>query len=260
MADLLVAKHDGVATLTLNRADVLNALSPALLQDLMRACEELAADQDTRVVVIRGAGRSFSAGADLPGFETAFDEGDDDMADLGRQATEAVWRLPQITIAAIHGHCVGGALVLAACCDIRIAAADSRFSIPEVDAGIPLAWGGMRHLYRLIGETLATDLVLSCRGFDAETALAAGFLTGIADTDTFEADIESLAGNTARRPGIVLRTVKLQLTALRDGVFDAKADAAALLAARQDPEASAIGAEYVARRIQGKRPADSPQD
>ena len=260
MADLLVTKRNGVATLELNRPDVLNALSPALLQDLMRTCEELAADEDTRIVVIRGAGRSFSAGADLPGFEAAFAEGNEDMADLGRQATEAVWRLPQITIAAIHGHCVGGAIVLAACCDLRIATADSRFSIPEVDAGIPLAWGGMGHLYRLIGETLATDLVLSYREFDADTALAAGFLTGVAGADTFATDIESLAGNTAKRPRIVLRTVKRQLTALRDGAFDAKADAAALLAARQDPEASAIGAEYVARRIQGKRAAEPSKE
>ncbi len=256
MADLLVTKRDGVATLELNRPDVLNALSPDLLQDLMQACEALAADEDIRVVVVRGAGRSFSAGADLPGFEQAFAAGNDDVADLGRQATEAVWRLPQITIAAIHGHCVGGAIVLAACCDLRIAAADSRFSIPEVDAGIPLAWGGMGHLYRLIGETLATDLVLSCRPFDAETALAAGFLTKITDADTFGTDITTLASDTAKKPRIVLRTVKRQLTALRDGAFDAKADAAALLAARQDPEARVIGAEYVARRIQGKRPAE----
>ncbi len=253
MAELLVTRNEGVATLELNRPEVLNALSPSLLEELMQACDALSADDEIRVVVVRGAGRSFSAGADLPGFEAAFAASGDQVADLGRQATEAVWHLPQITIAAIHGHCVGGAIVLAACCDLRVAANNSRFSIPEVDAGIPLAWGGMGHLYRLIGETLATDLVLSCRPFDAETALAAGFLTGVTEPDSFDADISSLAHDTASKPNVVLRTVKRQLAALRQNAFNARDDAGALLAARRDPEAKAVGAAYVAKRIQGKR-------
>ena len=253
MAELLVTRNEGVATLELNRPEVLNALSPSLLEELMQACDALSADDEIRVVVVRGAGRSFSAGADLPGFESAFAASGDQVADLGRQATEAVWHLPQITIAAIHGHCVGGAIVLAACCDLRVAANNSRFSIPEVDAGIPLAWGGMGHLYRLIGETLATDLVLSCRPFDAETALAAGFLTGVTEPDSFDADISSLAHDTASKPNVVLRTVKRQLAALRQNAFNARDDAGALLAVRRDPEAKAVGAAYVAKRIQGKR-------
>ncbi|MEM9207953.1 MAG: enoyl-CoA hydratase/isomerase family protein [Pseudomonadota bacterium] len=260
MSELRINEHDGITTLTLNRPAVLNALSPSLLRALMEACDSLSRDESIRVVVIRGAGRSFSAGADLPGFESAFAAGDEDAADLGRRATEAVWHLPQITIAAVHGHCVGGAIVLAACCDLRIAAADSRFSIPEVDAGIPLAWGGMAHLCRLVGEATATDLVLSCRPFGADSALSAGFLTGLVAPDAFDDEISSLARETASRPGIVLRTVKQQLTALRDGTFEPRADAAALLAARQDPEARAIGAEYLARRFRDKRAPESSKD
>ena len=85
--------------------------------------------------------------------------------DLGRRAAEALAAIPQITIAAIKGYCIGGALVLSAACDLRIAADDSRFSIPELDAGIPLSWGGMAHVVRLLGESLANDLVLTCRRF-----------------------------------------------------------------------------------------------
>lgn len=253
MSQLSVATADAVARLELDRPDKLNALSPALLQELIAACDRLARDEGIRVVVLRGRGRSFSAGADLPAFEADFDAGDEAAADLGRRASEALWRLPQITIAAIHGHCVGGAVVLAACCDLRVATDTSRFSIPELDAGIPLAWGGVGHLYRLIGETRTVDLVLSCRPFDAAEAHRAGFLTQVVPETDLDATVDELAGATARKAGRVLRLFKQQLTALRDGGFDAAKDAAALLEARRDPEARALGAAYVARRLRGRR-------
>jgi enoyl-CoA hydratase/carnithine racemase len=236
---------DGVTTVELSRPDKLNALSPALLNELIETCESLTDDDQTRVVVVRGAGRSFSAGADLPAFNESFEAGDTAMADLGRCASEALWRVPQITIAAIHGHCVGGAIVVAACCDLRVASDSARFSIPEVDAGIPLAWGGMGHLARLVGETLATDLVLSCRPFDPAEAMAAGFLTRVVKESHFDESIDKLAQDVAARPLKVLRLMKAQLTALRDGCFDPRNDAEALLAARQDPESQAIGAAYI---------------
>lgn len=249
MTDLNVTRSGSTAVIELNRPDKLNALSPAVLNRFVEVCRHLARDDDLRVVVLRGAGRGFSAGADLPAFESAFAAGDASIADLGRLASDALWRLPQITIAAIHGHCVGGALVLAACCDLRLAADSARFSIPEIDAGIPLAWGGMEHLYRLIGETRTTELVLTCRPFDAEEALAAGFLTRIVAADALDSAVDRLSTETARKARAVLRSVKAQLTALRDGRFDPVEDAAALLAARADPEACELGAAYVATRI-----------
>jgi enoyl-CoA hydratase/carnithine racemase len=252
VTNLALSIRDRIATIELGRPDKLNALSPELLSDLIDTCKAVSADDSVRIVVLRGAGRCFSAGADLPAFEAGFAAGDPASADLGRRASAAVWRLPQITIAAIHGHCVGGAIVLAACCDVRIAADTARFSIPEVDAGIPLAWGGMGHLARLIGETRATDLVLSCRPFDAAEALDAGFLTRVAPEGDFEAMLDDYAASAARKPQKVLRLMKRQLGALRDGSYDPRDDAAALLAARRDPEAQAIGAAYIASRIRKK--------
>ena len=252
MTDLRVRTTDRIATVELNRPDKLNALSPDLLHRLIDACQALSTDNTVSVVVLRGAGRGFSAGADLPVFEASFAAGDPESADLGRRASEALWRLPQITIAAIHGHCVGGAIVLAACCDVRVAANTTRFSIPEVDAGIPLAWGGMAHLNRLVGETRATELVLSCRPFDAAEAHAAGFLTQVFDEADFATHVDDFVRTTANKPRKVLRLMKQQLAALRDGSYDPRKDAAALLAARQDPEAQAIGEAYVSRRISKK--------
>ena len=247
MSQLTLTESDSIATIELNRPEKLNALSPELLRELLDCCEQIATRDSIRTVLIRGAGRSFCAGADLPAFNAAFDSDPHAAADLGRAATEAIWRLPQITVAAIHGHCVGGGLVVAACCDLRVASDSAKFSIPEVNAGIPLAWGGMGHLYRLIGETRATELVLSCRAFGADEATASGFLTGSFPENSFVEDLERFVGDLAARPQKVLRLIKSQLVALRDGCFDPHADADALLAARDDAEAQRVGAAYVDR-------------
>jgi len=252
VSDLNASFDAGVATLELNRPAVLNALSPDVLHAIIAACDDITGRDDLRVVLLRGAGRCFSAGADLPAFGEHFEAGSVEISDLGRLTADTLAALPQITVAAIHGHCVGGAIVMAAACDLRIAAQGSRFSIPEVDAGIPLAWGGMGYLYRLIGETLATDLVLSCRPFGADEAKSAGFLTDIVDDADFEQRVSDYVSGVAARPAIVLRTMKQQLIALRDGRFDATKDAEALIAARQDPEAQRIGEAYIASRIRKK--------
>ncbi len=251
MPNLELSIDGRIATLTLNRPEKMNALSPALLDELLSACESLSADESVRVVVVRGSGAHFSAGADLPGFNERFAADEDEAADLGRRATEALWRLPQITIAGVTGHCVGGALVLLACCDLRIASVSAVFSIPEIDAGIPLAWGGMAHLNRLIGETRATDLVLSCRPFGAAEAHAAGLLTTVVDEQALDIKVGQTARDIAAKAGYAVRATKRQLTALRDGSFDPRADADALRDARRDEEAGAIGKAYI-ERIMGK--------
>lgn len=253
MSDLNLTVSGTVARLQLNRPKVLNALSPGLLQDIVDSANQLSERDDIHVVVLEGAGRSFSAGADLPDFGQHLEAKSQPHADLGRQAANAISGLPQITLAAIHGYCVGGAIVLSAACDLRYASDSSQFSIPEVDAGIPLAWGGMEHLVRLVGETRAVELVLSCRVFDAAEAERAGFLSRvIADdhfTDELAAGVEKLAG----RPPALLRKVKQQLSSLREGSFDPRHDADALIAAFHDPESRAAGQRYIESRIKKGR-------
>lgn len=250
MAHLDVSIEGPVARLVYNRPTVLNALSPALLTDLIDACGELARNDSLKVVAFEGAGGSFSAGADLPAFlERLQGSAPRETADLGRQATNAVSALPQVTVAAIRGHCVGGGLVLAGACDVRVGADDARFMIPELDAGIPLAWGGMEHLIRLVGETLATDLVLSCRPFGAEEALRGGLISRVVPLDRFEAELDELIATIARKPLSVLRVTKQQLLAVRGNRFDARDDADALVDSLADPEAAKLGLAYVQRRI-----------
>ena len=149
---LRVSTEGTLGSITLARPKSLNALSRRTLQDLAGAARWFAEQRDVRVVVVSGEGRSFSAGFDLNDFANPdANFGVRETADLGRIMAESVTAMPQITVAAIQGHCIGGGLVLAASCDLRVAAESAVFSIPEVDLGIPLAWGGIPRLVREIG-------------------------------------------------------------------------------------------------------------
>lgn len=249
MPEVEVTIADEIAHIRFDRPAVFNALSPGLLQELINICSELSTNGACRVVVLEGAGNHFSAGADLPKFMRDLEADPHATADLGRRATDALAGLPQITVAAIHGYCVGGALVLAAACDIRIVADDSRFFIPELDAGIPLAWGGMAHLVRLVGESLAADLVLSCRRFGADEALQAGFASRTVPVGELCVETEVLAQIIAQKAHLVLRTTKQQLNSIRHGTFDARDDAHAMLAAFDDPEARQYSRDYIRKNI-----------
>ncbi len=251
MPDLTLTKHETVARLQLNRPLALNALTPDMLEELIVLCEGLENDTTTRVVLLEGAGENFCAGADLPQFLERLRSDPHGTADLGRRAKEALAALPQIALAAMHGHCIGGGLVLSGACDIRVAADNSRLSIPELDAGIPLSWGGMADMVRLLGETVANDLVLTCRSFDAEEALRIGLVSRVVPIGDFETEVATLSEQIAGKPSVVLRQTKQKLQRIRAGTFDARGDAAEVLEALDDDEASAVRREYVQRNMSG---------
>lgn len=251
MSDLTVSIEEKVARVVFDRPSALNALSPTLLSDLVELCADLGRNDSLRVVSFEGAGTCFSAGADLPAFLPLLaGPNPDDVADLGRRATVAIADLPQITVAAIRSHCVGGGLVLAAGCDVRIAAEDARFLIPELEAGIPLTWGAMEHLVRIMGEAVAADLVLTCRPFGADEALRSGLVSRVVAADRLTEELATILAAVASKPLSVLRATKRQLLAIRAGAFDARADSALLLSALNDPEALAAGQEYLMKRMQ----------
>ena len=164
---------------------------------------------------------------------------------------EAVGAIPAITIVAIHGHCVGGALVLAAACDLRIAARETRFSIPEVDFGIPLAWGGIPRLVRELGPALTKELVLTCRAFSATEAQAARFLNRVVAEDDLDSEVEALAASLASKPGLLIRHTKQLVDALVEAAYSTGQsfrDAAITAAALSDDESSAARQRYLEAR------------
>jgi enoyl-CoA hydratase/carnithine racemase len=245
-----VAVEGPVATLTLDRPEVLNALSVELLGQLVDACEDLRSREDVRVVVLRGAGRVFSAGADLGTVALLVQDGPEARAaaDAGDRAASALEALPQVTVAAIHGRCVGGGVVLAAACDLRVAAADTVFSIPEVDLGIPLAWGGIPRLLREIPPAVARDLVLTCREFGADEALTHGLVSRVVAPDQLDTEVAALADGLARKARLPVRaTLDAVAARLGAGAPVGWSDADALLSAMRDPESRAAGQAYVAK-------------
>ncbi len=232
-----------VATLALSRPSARNALSPALLSSMIEACTALRDDPRVHVVVVRGVGGAFSAGADLLAFAPALaSDGALEVADLGRRALDAVAELPQITVAFVDGPCVGGGLVLACACDLRLATPGARFWLPELEAGIPVAWGAMAPLRRVLGEARLVDLVLTGRRFGADEALAWGLVSEVVDAP------DARVARLAAVPGSTLRVTRRQLQGLRAGTFDRSSDAEALLAAVRDPEVVAAMQRYLMSR------------
>ncbi len=252
MFETLLATADGeLGQLTLNRPEKLNPLSTQTLTELAAAARWFDEQPAVKVVVVRGAGRVFSAGADLASFGAAQEISTREAADRGREMADALERMRALSIVAIQGWCVGGGLVLAAACDLRVAAEDARFSIPEVDLGIPLAWGGIPRLVREIGPALTKELVLTCRPFDAAEAKAAGFLNRVVPADELEAHVDELARELASKAAHALFSTKRHVNAVTDqmvGPMRSWSDADGLVTAFGDPECAVARKEYLRKR------------
>ncbi len=254
------------ATITLNRPDKLNPLSTETLSELVDAAHRLDEhSHEVKVVVLSGKGRAFSAGADLSIFS-----GDGPgvarraAADAGRQMVEAIESMRAVTIARIHGHCVGGAVLLAVACDLRVAADTTRFSIPELELGIPLGWGGIPRLVREIGPAMTKELVMTCRPFTAEEARKLGLVNRVVAEQDLSETVEALAGQLAEKSAITLAATKLGVNAASAAMVatsGAWSDADAVLTAVGDPESRRVAESYLDKlsRRPGRRSSGDPK-
>lgn len=240
---------DGVrGTLWMNRPDKLNALSTLALAELEESARWFDRHPDLKVVTVAGRGRAFSAGADLSSFTGPSDRADRDQ---GWRTARALEEMRAVTVARVHGWCVGGALVVAAACDMRIAAASTRFSIPEIDLGIPLAWGGIPRLVREIGPALTKELVMTGRVFDAEEARAAGFLNRVVDDERLDVEVEDLVAQIITKPKLGLLATKAHTNAVTEsmvGTGRSWSDADSLEAGFHDAEGREARRRYLEER------------
>jgi enoyl-CoA hydratase/carnithine racemase len=204
---------DGVATITLNRPDVHNAMNEALRRDMLRCFEGLATDETVRVIVVTGAGsKAFSAGADIreftaPQVPTLFREHRRRLDFRG--AMERCW---QPIIAAIGGYCFGGGLELALACDIRIASADSRLGLTEVDLAIIPGGGGTQRLPRVVGRGKALEMILTGARIDAAEALRIGLIERVVPAGESLKAAQELAATLAAKAPVALRYAKEAVT------------------------------------------------
>lgn len=264
MADLehvCLQTQGPVGRLMLARPGKLNALAPQTLCELVTAAARFDASPEVRAVVVYGEGRAFCAGVDLGSLsqhQTRTDEAAaHELAELGRQMVDAIAAMRALTVAAIHGYCVGGGLVLAAACDLRVAAAGTRFSIPEVDLGIPLAWGGIPRLTRELGPAITKELVLTCRPFDATEAHRLRFLNAVVPEGELAAAADSLAAKLASQPHLVLQATKRHINAVAEeagSTVQSFRDADGLIAALQNPAVRTQMSRYLSDHASPPRP------
>jgi enoyl-CoA hydratase/carnithine racemase len=254
---------EGLGTITLTRPDRLNAMGATMLRELVEAARWFDGRLATRVVIVRGEGRAFSAGADLrdPPSSSAADAGASwqarrEAAQRGLRMANAIEQMRAITIAQVHGYAVGGGLVLVAACDLRVAADDAVFFIPEVELGIPLAWGGIPRLVREIGPALTKELVITCRRFGPAEAKAIGFLNRVVPAARLETETLELAQQVLSMPAGPVIMTKDHVNAVTNAMapsLTAFSDGDALVAAMADRGGREARERYVAKTLRRAR-------
>jgi len=192
---ITLEKKDGIARITLNRPQVLNAISPQLLLELETALKDAAGDDSVGVVVLTGSGRAFSAGVDIKGMNEA--SPDSSVAARQRLALdviETIENLDKPVIAAVNGYCLTGGLELATACDMIIASENAAFGDTHARWGLTPTWGGSQRLPRLIGAMKAKEMVFACDMVNAAEAQQIGLVNKVATPEKLDEVVEEMAG------------------------------------------------------------------
>jgi enoyl-CoA hydratase/carnithine racemase len=233
-APLLFEKADnGVAWLTLNRPNVLNAMNMAMRDELWSAMTAVRDDPDIRVAVIRGAGdRAFSAGADISEFGTAPSYVDARRARQERDVWGAMLACTKPLVAAIHGYAFGAGCEMSLFCDIRIASEDATFALPEVTLGYIPSAGGTQTLPRAVPPGVARQMILSGEPIEAATALRAGLVQRVVPRARLEDEAAVVAARLAAQPEAALRGAKETMVRGADLSLDAALRLETMIATR----------------------------
>ena len=214
---------EGVAVVTLNRPEVMNALNLDLRDRIVQLARDLDANADVTAVVFTGAGdKAFCAGADLKerGRKTELELYDERRFFRSRWIS-VVAGMAKPTIAAINGHCLGGGLELALQCDIRIASENARFGLPEVTLGFLPGAGATQRLPRAIGLQKAKELILTGRRFDAAEAERMGLVLRVVAREKLLEEALGIARGIAANPRIPVIQAKLALNASQETLLSA---------------------------------------
>ena len=204
MSLVLTRVADGVATITLNRPEKLNALTTALCDELIAALRAAATDASIRAIVVTGAGRAFCAGADL----TILGTDGDALVRAGREIALLIRSAPQPVIAAVNGAAAGGGANLALACDYRVAADSATIGEVFAKLGLGPDWGGSFFLPRLTGTARALELLWSARMVPAAEAHTLGLFDRVVPADRLETEVRTLALAWATFPALSLRRAK----------------------------------------------------
>jgi 2-(1,2-epoxy-1,2-dihydrophenyl)acetyl-CoA isomerase len=217
--DVLEAMKDGVAILTLNRPDRLNAMSGEMLDALLEALPRLADDPAVGVVVLTGAGRGFCAGGDVKAMAEGREFGGTTLEDKAQglrtrmEVSRWLHELPKPTIAMVRGAAAGAGLSLALACDLRVASDNARFATAFARVGYSGDFGGSWFLTQLVGTAKARELYYTAEIVDAAQALALGMVNRVVPDATLEDETLALARKLASGPRVALRYMKRNMNA-----------------------------------------------
>ena len=211
---LLYSKDGAVAHICLNRPRVLNAYNIQMRDDFSQVLAAVHDDPEVKALLITGEGRAFCAGADLTEFGTAPDQAVARRIRWERDVWSQLLRLPKPVVAAVHGYCIGSGVEIALLSDLRIAAANTIFALPEVHLGMIPAAGGSQTLPRTIGPSAALELLLTGRRFDTPEALRLGLITRVVPQEELAPEGWRIARQLGELSGELLAAVT---TALRQG-------------------------------------------
>src|SRR3989454_3348049 len=223
--DLLESVKDGVAVLTLNRPERLNAMSGPMLDALLEALPRLAADAAVGVVVLTGAGRGFCAGGDVKAMAEGREFAETGLEDKAHglrskmEVSRLLHEMPKPTIAMVRGAAAGAGLSLALACDLRIACDNARFGTAFARVGYSGDFGGSYYLTQLVGTAKARELYYTAELVDAAQALELGLVNRVVADDRLEEETLLLAAKIARGPRVAYRYTKRNLNAAENGTL-----------------------------------------
>ena len=210
-----VEKKEKTMTITLNRPEKLNAVNARMLQEMTQVLAELRGDTDTRFVILTGAGRAFSSGADMGPSDAA--GGTPQEPRLGQMAAHDMMRtylnLEQITISAVHGYCLGAGLVFVLESDFIIAAEDALLGVPETNVGVFYTWGSSARLSRLVGPLWAKHMIMTCENVTGEQAVQIGLANQAVPKDRLMDSVQELIDKIAGKSPIANRLTKKLINA-----------------------------------------------
>ncbi|MGH7896948.1 MAG: enoyl-CoA hydratase/isomerase family protein [Candidatus Binatia bacterium] len=205
---LLYEKRGPVATLIMNRPERMNGITNRMVIEVRDALAAAAEDRDVRVLVLTGAGRAFSPGADLQVVAEGAPAAERPLTAEDFRAAVLLHDMPAVTIAAINGACAGAALGWACACDFRFASASARFNTAFLDVGVAGDMGGPWTLARIVGPARARELYFFPDKFGAEDALRTGLVSRVFADERFRDEVSAVTERLASAAPIALRTLK----------------------------------------------------
>jgi enoyl-CoA hydratase len=206
---IIYEKSEGIATITLNRPEALNAWSKELAQEFLNAIDDARKDENVKVVIITGAGeKAFSAGADIKAMKGMTALKARELSQMGYEICNAIESIEKPVIAAINGYALGGGMEVSMACDFRIASEKARMGQTEINIGLIPGWGGTQRLTRLVGKAKAKELVFTGKIIDANTALQLGLVNKVVPAEEFMTIVRQFAKELAGKAPVALKVAK----------------------------------------------------